>query len=81
MLFRSTATRTTIKLFFLYEPSGAQLIVDNTKGHVERYQFADDDYVYTLPEVMDLIDGNIDPQTGSADDELLTGDNTSCRCP
>jgi Ca2+-binding RTX toxin-like protein len=70
-----TVSRATTKLTFLHEPSGAQFTVDNTESHVERYKFAGDDYVYTLPEVMELIDGNIEPEVGSDDDDLLTGDD------
>jgi len=68
-------SRTATRLTFEHEPSGAMLIVDNTQGHVERYTFAGDDTVYTLPEVMNMIDEAIDPTNGSENDDILIGDD------
>lgn len=68
-----TVSRTSTRLTFLHEPSGAQLIVDNTQGHVERYTFEGDSTVYTLPEVMDMIDEAIEIANGTNTDDVLTG--------
>ncbi|MGL6210266.1 MAG: calcium-binding protein, partial [Paracoccaceae bacterium] len=68
-----TASRAGTILTFVHDATGERLVIDNTSASVERITFAGNPYVYSLPEVMALIDANVDETGGSQNDDLLTG--------